>query len=88
MYLSTGITSRGRVGIDASLRGEPIVNPWLVDPIDKTILLQALNDLVSTVSQVPGLTLITPDKTQTIAEYVDLYDPVREPSLRRRAARC
>ena len=77
MYLSTGITSRGRIGIDASLRAEPIVNPWLVDPVDKTILLQALNDVVSTIGQVPNLTLITPDRTQTIEEYVDLYDPVR-----------
>ena len=77
MYLSTGITSRGRIGIDAGLRAEPIVNPWLVDPVDKTVLLQALHDVVSDIGSVPNLTMITPDVTQTLEEYVDLYDPVR-----------
>ncbi|KAI0795146.1 hypothetical protein C8Q75DRAFT_530992 [Abortiporus biennis] len=75
VYLSTGITSRGRVGIDAALRGKPLVNPWLVDPIDKQILLQALHDVVSNMNTVPGLTMITPDAGQTIDQYVDAYDP-------------
>lgn len=44
---SANISSRGRIGIDAALRAQPIVQPWLVDPVDKTILLQALNDVVS-----------------------------------------
>lgn len=44
---STGITSRGRIGIDAALRAQPIVAPWLTDPVDKEILIQALEDVVS-----------------------------------------
>jgi cellobiose dehydrogenase (acceptor) len=73
VYLSTGIQSRGRIGIDASLRAEPIVDPWLVNPVDKTVLLQALNDVVSNINSVPGLTMITPDKTQTLEEYGECY---------------
>ena len=73
MYLSTGIQSRGRIGIDAGLRGTPLVNPWLTDAVDKTVLLQALNDVVSNINSVPGLTLITPDKTQTLEEYGMCY---------------
>nr|BAD36748.1 cellobiose dehydrogenase [Irpex lacteus] len=75
VYLSTGIQSRGRVGIDASLRAKPLVNPWLVDPVDKQVLLQALNDVVSNIKSIQNLTLITPDVHQTIEEYVDAYDP-------------
>ncbi|EIM84175.1 uncharacterized protein STEHIDRAFT_62168 [Stereum hirsutum FP-91666 SS1] len=75
VYLSTGITSRGRIGIDAALRAQPIVAPWLTDPVDKEILIQALNDVVSNMGNVTGLTMITPDNTTTISEYVDNYDP-------------
>lgn len=46
---SSGITSRGRVGINAALTAEPIVNPWFVDPIDKTVLIQGLNDIVANI---------------------------------------
>lgn len=46
---STGITSRGRVGIDASMTGQVLVNPWFVDPVDKAVLIQGINDIVSTV---------------------------------------
>ncbi|EIW75667.1 cellobiose dehydrogenase [Coniophora puteana RWD-64-598 SS2] len=74
-YLSWGITSRGRLGINAGLTGTPLVNPWLVDPVDKAVLVQALEDIVSNVSQVEGLTMITPDNTTTLQEYVDSYDP-------------
>lgn len=49
-YSSTGITSRGRIGIDAALRAQPIVAPWLTDPVDKEILIQALEDVVSNMS--------------------------------------
>ncbi|KAA1477787.1 hypothetical protein DENSPDRAFT_867739 [Dentipellis sp. KUC8613] len=75
VYLSEGITSRGRIGIDAALRAQPIVNPWLVDPVDKVVLVQALNDVVSNLNSVPGLTMITPDNTTTIQDYVNNYDP-------------
>nr|Q01738.1 RecName: Full=Cellobiose dehydrogenase; Short=CDH; AltName: Full=Cellobiose-quinone oxidoreductase; Flags: Precursor [Phanerodontia chrysosporium]AAB61455.1 cellobiose dehydrogenase [Phanerodontia chrysosporium]AAB92262.1 cellobiose dehydrogenase [Phanerodontia chrysosporium]AAC49277.1 cellobiose dehydrogenase [Phanerodontia chrysosporium] len=75
VYLSTGIQSRGRIGIDAALRGTVLTPPWLVNPVDKTVLLQALHDVVSNIGSIPGLTMITPDVTQTLEEYVDAYDP-------------
>lgn len=28
VYLSYGITSRGRIGIDAAMKGQALVNPW------------------------------------------------------------
>ncbi|KAI0746657.1 cellobiose dehydrogenase [Daedaleopsis nitida] len=75
VYLSQGITSRGRLGIDAGLTGKPIDNPWLTDPVDKVVLLQALNDVVSSMKSVANLTMITPDATMTIEEYIDAYSP-------------
>ncbi|KAG6897590.1 hypothetical protein C0992_013266 [Termitomyces sp. T32_za158] len=73
---STGITSRGRVGIDAAMTARPLVNPWFSDPVDKAVLIQAINDLVLNVKNIPGLTLITPDNTTTITDYVNNYDTV------------
>ncbi|KAJ6600770.1 cellobiose dehydrogenase [Mycena sp. CBHHK59/15] len=74
-YLSTGIKSRGRIGINAALTAQPLVNPWLVDPLDKTTLIQGLNDIVAGISAVPGMVMITPDNTTTIQNYVNNYDP-------------
>ncbi|KAG6918092.1 substrate-specific activator of APC-dependent proteolysis [Tephrocybe rancida] len=68
-YLSTGITSRGRIGIDAAMTARALVGPWFTDPIDKAVLIQGLNDIVSNIKSVPGLTLITPDNTTTISDY-------------------
>ncbi|KAH9919454.1 cellobiose dehydrogenase [Epithele typhae] len=64
MYLSQGVTSRGRIGIDAALRGTALTNPWFTDPSTS-----------STMSSVSNLTMITPDVTTTIDAYVDSYDP-------------
>lgn len=75
VYLSTGITSRGRVGIDAAMTARPLVNPWFADPVDKGVLIQGINDIVANIKNVPGLTLITPDNTTTITDYVNNYDP-------------
>ncbi|KAF9447344.1 hypothetical protein P691DRAFT_821966 [Macrolepiota fuliginosa MF-IS2] len=75
VYLSTGITSRGRIGIDAALTARALVNPWFTDPVDKQVLIQGINDVLSTVRNVSGLTLITPDNTTTITDYVNNYDP-------------
>ncbi|KAF6760392.1 cellobiose dehydrogenase [Ephemerocybe angulata] len=72
-YLSTGITSRGRIGIDAALTGRALTNPWFTDPVDKASLITGINELVSSIKNVPGLTLITPDNTTTIQAYVDSY---------------
>ncbi|KAJ7176602.1 cellobiose dehydrogenase [Mycena filopes] len=74
-YLSAGIKSRGRLGINAAMNAMPLVNPWLVDAADKSTLIQGLKNIISTMSQVPGLTMITPDNTTTIDAYVNSYDP-------------
>ena len=68
-YLSTGITSRGRIGIDAALGVKPIVLPWWTDPIDKQVHVQALTDLVNNLVAIPGTTMITPDSTTTLKAY-------------------
>nr|WFD55757.1 cellobiose dehydrogenase [Coprinellus micaceus] len=72
-YLSTGITSRGRIGIDAALTGRALKNPWFVDPVDKETLVKGINELLSSVRFVEGLKLITPDNTTTLQNYVDSY---------------
>ncbi|KAF8905671.1 hypothetical protein CPB85DRAFT_1437210 [Mucidula mucida] len=73
VYLSTGITSRGRIGIDAALTARPLVNPWFADPVDKAVIITAINDLLGGVSNVTGLTLVTPDKDTSITDYVNDY---------------
>ncbi|KAF8596986.1 hypothetical protein BDV93DRAFT_527730 [Ceratobasidium sp. AG-I] len=70
MYLSTGLTSVGRIGIDSSLRARIITNPWLTDPVDKTVLVTAITDLLSTYKQVPNLALISPDNTTSVSTHV------------------
>ncbi|KAG8909001.1 hypothetical protein FRB99_000104 [Tulasnella sp. 403] len=75
VYLSQGITSRGRIGIDNTIYAKVLTNPWFQDPTDKTVLIQGINSLLSTMNQVPGLTLITPDNTTTITDYVNNYPP-------------
>ncbi|EEB90497.1 hypothetical protein MPER_11289, partial [Moniliophthora perniciosa FA553] len=73
-YLSTGVTSRGKIGIDAAIRPRALVNPWLTDPVDKEVLIKGVKDVVANIKDVPGLTLITPDNTTTIEEYINSYD--------------
>ncbi|KAI0067551.1 the flavin domain of cellobiose dehydrogenase [Artomyces pyxidatus] len=74
-YLSQGVTSRGRLGINGSLTGMPLVNPWFQDPIDKAVLLEGIKDIVSGIATVPNLTLVTPDNHTTIDAYVNSYNP-------------
>jgi len=49
IYLSTGITSRGRIGIDAALTARPVVEPWFTNPIDKAVMIQGINELVGSI---------------------------------------
>ncbi|KAG7094173.1 substrate-specific activator of APC-dependent proteolysis [Marasmius oreades] len=72
-YLSTGITSRGRIGIDAAVQPRVLTNPWFEDPVDKAVLIQGLKDIVSNIKSVPGMTMITPDNQTTIDAYVNNY---------------
>ncbi|KAK7056498.1 substrate-specific activator of APC-dependent proteolysis [Paramarasmius palmivorus] len=73
-YLSTGITSRGKIGIDAAIRPRALTLPWLTDPVDKEVLIQGVKDIVSNIKSVPGMTLITPDNTTSIESYINNYD--------------
>ncbi|KAJ6559844.1 hypothetical protein B0H19DRAFT_1210266 [Mycena capillaripes] len=73
LYLSTGLTSRGRIGIDANLNGVPLVQPYFTDPVDEATLVTAINDVIASVKNVPGLKLITPDNTTTVANFVHTY---------------
>ncbi|KAG8845518.1 hypothetical protein FRB96_002486 [Tulasnella sp. 330] len=70
VYVSSGLTSRGRIGIDNTMYAKILTPPWFQDPTDKTVIITAINNLLSTVNQVPGLTMITPDNTTTITDYV------------------
>jgi cellobiose dehydrogenase (acceptor) len=47
VYLSQGITSRGSIGIDSNLHMNTIVNPWFEDPTDQTVLITALQDVIT-----------------------------------------
>jgi cellobiose dehydrogenase (acceptor) len=68
-YLSAGLTSRGRVGIDAALTARVLDSPWYTDAADKSAHLDFINELVNNISSVPGLVMITPDNTTTIKDY-------------------
>ncbi|KAG8687354.1 hypothetical protein FRC12_017219 [Ceratobasidium sp. 428] len=70
MYLSTGLTSVGRIGIDASMRSRILTNPWLTDSADKAVLVKAITDMLSTYKQVPNLQLISPDNKTSIDTHV------------------
>jgi len=43
--------------------------------VDKEVIMTGINDIISTVTSVPGLSLITPDNTTTLADYVNNYPP-------------
>jgi cellobiose dehydrogenase (acceptor) len=77
VYLSQGITSRGRVGLDANLGMGPIVNPWFQDPTDKAVLINALQDVINESASTSGLQLLVPDikNGQTLQSYVNGYAP-------------
>lgn len=48
MFRSSGVTSRGRVGLTSSTLGAgALVNPWFQDPVDKSTLIQGINEVIS-----------------------------------------
>jgi len=74
LYLSTGVTSRGRVGLTGSAGNMGILtNPWFTDANDKATLITGINEIISGSKNVSGLTLITPDNTTTVTDYVNNY---------------
>ena len=51
-FSSTGVTSRGRIGLTSSALGAgALVNPWFVDPVDKATLINGINQVISLASQ-------------------------------------
>ena len=44
---SENVTSRGRIGINSALQATPLVDPWFVDPVDKSAMISVLNDIVA-----------------------------------------
>lgn len=51
MNSTAGITSRGRVGIDATLEAQALVEPYLVDPVDRETMIQAIETLVANIQK-------------------------------------
>lgn len=51
LYLTHGATSRGRVGIDSNLKSVTLTNPWFTDPVDKAVVVTAVNDVVNSMKQ-------------------------------------
>jgi cellobiose dehydrogenase (acceptor) len=47
VYLSQGVTSRGRLGLDPNLAMDTLVTPWLQDPVDKAVIMNALQDTIN-----------------------------------------
>jgi cellobiose dehydrogenase (acceptor) len=46
VYLAQGLTSRGRLGLTNNLGIRATVTPYFTDPVDKAVLVQALQDVV------------------------------------------
>jgi cellobiose dehydrogenase (acceptor) len=44
-WLTQGITSRGRIGINGSLTALSLVDPWFQDINDKTAMIAAIEDV-------------------------------------------
>ncbi|KAF7760214.1 CAZyme family AA8 [Agaricus bisporus var. burnettii] len=73
LYLSTGLKSRGRIGIDAAMTMQPIDDPWLTDKNDEAVLWQAVQDTFSTYKNVSNLVMISPDSTTTLQQFFKNY---------------
>ncbi|KAK7037807.1 substrate-specific activator of APC-dependent proteolysis [Paramarasmius palmivorus] len=68
-YLSTGVTSRGTIGIDAAIRPRVLEDPWLTDPVDREVLLRGVQDIVSNMADISGLDLVMPDNSTSLEDY-------------------
>jgi cellobiose dehydrogenase (acceptor) len=55
---------------DASLTMSPIIKPWFTDPVDKAVMVDAINDILSTYKQVPNLELIAPDNVTSLDAHI------------------
>jgi cellobiose dehydrogenase (acceptor) len=75
VYLSQGVKSRGRIGVNSAGITTLIQAPWLVDPVDKAVQLQACKDVISESKSDPQVKLLWPDAaTTTIEQHVNTYN--------------
>lgn len=49
-YLSLGVTSRGRIGINSDMRGIPLVQPWFQDTNDKTAMVTGITQALANIT--------------------------------------
>ncbi|CAE6458176.1 unnamed protein product [Rhizoctonia solani] len=70
MYITQGLTSTGRIGIDSSLRGVILKNPWFADQVEKAVMTNAVTDVLSTYQQVSNLQLVSPSSGTPISTHV------------------
>ncbi|RPA87987.1 hypothetical protein BJ508DRAFT_202535 [Ascobolus immersus RN42] len=72
-YLGTGMTSRGRITIDANLNMVTSVSPYLKDDGDKSATIKGIENLQKGLASVANLTWVYPAPGQTAADYVSKY---------------
>jgi cellobiose dehydrogenase (acceptor) len=74
VYLSQGITSRGRIGLTSTGSMQTVTTPWFQDPTDQTVIINALNDVINESKSDPTIKLLTPDlSTTSVSDYVKNY---------------
>ncbi|KAG9085983.1 hypothetical protein FRC07_013235, partial [Ceratobasidium sp. 392] len=70
MYVSEGLTSKGRIGINSTMQAVILQKPWLTDPADKDVLVRAIADLLSVAKQIPKLVFLAPENDTSIESFV------------------
>jgi cellobiose dehydrogenase (acceptor) len=74
VYLSQGLTSRGRIGITTTGSMQALTNPWFQDATDKAVIIQAVQDVITQSKADASVKVLVPDLTQTtVASYVNNY---------------
>jgi cellobiose dehydrogenase (acceptor) len=74
VYLSQGLTSRGRIGITTTGSMQAVTNPWFQDQIDKQVIIQAVQDVITESQTDSSIKVLVPDLTQmSVSDYVNNY---------------
>jgi cellobiose dehydrogenase (acceptor) len=74
VYLSQGLTSRGRIGITTTGSMQALVNPWFQDPIDQQVIINAVQDVINESKADSTIKVLVPDLTQmSVSDYVKNY---------------
>jgi len=74
MYLGTGQTSRGRLGIDSSLKTSVIKSPYRQTEGDIQAIIKGVDSFITAAKKVPEVTFIFPNPSQTAEQYVRTYN--------------